>query len=474
MAWYGSRTSELNDLLNRANEGAPDQVRRALTSGIANATKAAEGALGALADYAERVSAGNLGTQRKWEDRCRSAITDISRCFGDAAKDHTLTPAQQLFWYQALAHEEAFFEKLSKVRTPQLHDDLLVHQDTLNKMLGELWDKWTYLLSKDVAFETDERKAVREVAQLAEKLVGRLEPLAGKLREHTSRLTANGLRKVQAVLEKFGEHGGKVANELLSRVFGIDIPEGVEVKDIIDLVQGSAQYMEADLGTVRSQIALYKSLVQAELGSVLLLFTNTRKDVERYRNDNDLGKARVWLDQAKGALSDWASSVATSGQRSDASAFRDKIAAALDTDWKLTEELDSKFRDKFKGVFIAPLGDDTLEQLVEGRMFRQELEEVTRKGVHSRARELASNLQSQTSSELDNFFRQFDDLVARAPDEIREMAKMKNEEFKRAVKDKLRERIDRMLPVIRLLAELFAPSNLQREFSRDELERAVK
>ena len=49
-----------------------------------------------------------------------------------------------------------------------------------------------------------------------------------------------------------------------------------------------------------------------------------------------------------------------------------------------------------------------------------------------------------------------------------------DEEFKGALEAKLRERIDRMLPVIRLIAELFDPSNLQREFSREPLERAVR
>jgi hypothetical protein len=444
-----------------------------MAAGIASASAAAGNALASLCDYAERASPGNLGTQRKWEERCTTARAEISRCFGDAAKDFPLTPPLQLFWYQALEHEIAFFERLGKLRTPQLHDDLLVHQDTLNKMLGELWDKWTYLLSKDATFETDERKAVREVAVLAERLVARLEPLMGGVREGLSRLTADGLRKVQDVLEKFGEYGGKVANELLSRIFGIDIPEGVEAKDIIDLIQSNAQYMEADVGTVRSQIGLYRSLVQAELGSVLLLFNGTRKDVERYRNDNDLGKARGWLSEARGALADWAAGVPTAGQRSDAAAFRDRIHAALDSDWTVTEELDAKFRDKFKGVFIGPLGDDTVEELVEGRMFRGEIEEVARKGVHARARDVAGELQSQVSR-LDDLFRQFDDLVTRAPDEIREATKLRNEEFKRTLKEKLRDRVDRVLPIIRVLAELFDPAALQRELGREELERAVR
>ncbi|RYZ43903.1 MAG: hypothetical protein EOO71_01815, partial [Myxococcaceae bacterium] len=111
-------------------------------------------------------------------------------------------------------------------------------------------------------------------------------------------------------------------------------------------MQGDAEIYQVQKGHYRNLVSVYQSLVQAEKGSVLLLFNATRAEVDTYRDKNDLGKAKVTLDQAKGYLSDWASRVPSSAQRSEASSFKDKVCSAIDTDWRLTEELDNKFRDK--------------------------------------------------------------------------------------------------------------------------------
>jgi hypothetical protein len=474
MAWYGSRVSELNDLMSRAAEGADDKVRRALSDGIAKVGSAADTALSAMLDDSERASAGNLGTQRRWSDRCATAKADISRCFGDAAKDNLLTPPLQLFWYQALEHEMAFFESLSKVPTPQLHDDLLVHQDQLNKMLGELWDKWTYLLSQDVRFEDDQRRVVQQVAEMAQKIVDDLAPgLHKRIAEGVARGTANALGKAQQLDDRYTGGKGMDVVKFIAGLFGADIPDQID-RDLVDAFQGGAQVYETQKGYYRNLVATYQSLLQAEKGSVLMLFNSTRSEVDRYLDKNDIGRMRPVLDQAKGALSDWASRVATSAQRSEAGSFKDKVCTALDTDWKLTEELDGKFRDKFKGIFIQPLGRETVEQLAESYLFRQHLDEVGRRGAQGRLNELVGRVQGDADAALDQGLRPVDAIIDRAPAEIRDLARLENQKFKDHVHAKLRERIQAMLPAIRELAELFDPGRMAKDFGREELENSLR
>ncbi|MBN8228334.1 hypothetical protein JYK02_12560 [Corallococcus macrosporus] len=252
MGWYSSRVSELNEQLNRASEGAPDTVKRALSDAIVKVGNAADQALSAMLDASERTSAGNLGTPRKWQERCATATADISRAFGDAAKDHMLSPALQLFWYQALEHEMAFFDSLAKVQTPQLHDDLLV------------------------------------------------------------------------------------------------------------------------------------------------------------------------------------------------------------------------------GIFVQSLGSETLEQLAESYLFCQHLEEITRKDAAGKLKALPGNLQSEADSALERGLRPLDDLVNRVPEEVRELARVKNQRFKEHVRARLKDRIQALLPAIVELADLWDPNNLSRDFSREELEKALR
>ncbi|MGE6757733.1 hypothetical protein ACQKGO_06990 [Corallococcus interemptor] len=474
MGWYSSRVSELNEQLNRASEGAPDTVKRALSDAIVKVGNAADQALSAMLDASERTSAGNLGTQRKWQERCATATADISRAFGDAAKDHMLPPALQLFWYQALEHEMAFFDSLAKVPTPQLHDDLLVHQDLLNKMLGELWDKWTFLLSKDVIFENDQRQVVQQVSRMAQSIVDELAPgVLKRTSEGVSRATAKSLDVALKLDDKLlGGKGVDIA-KLIASLLDVDIPDEID-RNLLDVVQGGSEVYQVQKGHYRNLVSAYQSLVQAEKGSVLLLFNATRAEVDTYLDKNDLGKARVMLDQAKGSLSDWASRVPSSAQRSEASSFKDKVCSAIDTDWRLTEELDNKFRDKFKGIFVQSLGSETLEQLAESYLFRQHLEEITRKDAAGKLKALPGNLQSEADSALEQGLRPLDDLVNRVPEEVRELARMKNQRFKEHVRARLKERIQVLLPAIVELADLWDPNNLSRDFSREELEKALR
>ncbi|WP_375757330.1 hypothetical protein [Corallococcus exercitus] len=470
MGWYSSRVSELNERLNRASEGAPDTVKRALSDAIVKVGNAADQALSAMLD----ASAGNLGTQRKWQERCATATADISRAFGDAAKDNMLSPALQLFWYQALEHEMAFFDSLAKVQTPQLHGDLLVHQDLLNKMLGELWDKWAFLLSKDVIFENDQRQVVQQVSRMAQSIVDELAPgVLKRTSEGVSRATAKSLDVALKFDDKLLSGKGVDLAKLVASLFDVDIPDEID-RNLLDAVQGGSEVYQVQKGHYRNLVSAYQSLVQAEKGSVLLLFNATRAEVDRYRDKNDLGKAKVMLDQAKGYLSDWASRVPSSAQRSEASSFKDKVCSAIDTDWRLTEELDNKFRDKFKGIFVQSLGSETLEQLAESYLFRQHLEEITRKDAAGKLKALPVNLQSEVDSALERGLRPLDDLVNRVPEEVRELARMKNQRFKEHVRARLKDRIQALLPAIVELADLWDPNNLSRDFSREELEKALR
>src|SRR5262245_41281460 len=120
MGWYDARTSELKEMLKNAAEGMAENVRRTFENATNSAGSEASSALESMIDFSERASTGNLGTARRWQDRCDTAKSNISRTFGDAAKDNMMPPAMQLFFYKALEHELAFFDTLKQLPTPQL------------------------------------------------------------------------------------------------------------------------------------------------------------------------------------------------------------------------------------------------------------------------------------------------------------------------------------------------------------------
>src|SRR5262245_64738382 len=98
MATYGARPVELRDLLTQAGAGADERVRTALSQCIDRYTDLRQRALDDLVDIITKASAGNLGTEARWDARVNALRTDYNRLFGDSVKDLMLPPPLQLFW----------------------------------------------------------------------------------------------------------------------------------------------------------------------------------------------------------------------------------------------------------------------------------------------------------------------------------------------------------------------------------------
>jgi hypothetical protein len=141
----------------------------------------------------------------------------------------------------------------------------------------------------------------------------------------------------------------------------------------------------------------------------------------------------------------------------------------LDADWKATEELDSRFRGQFSGIFGSPLGPDTIESLAETYLFRQQVEAIKGRKVPDRLREVRDRLPSDAEAKAEEGARRMEEAAGGLPSEAQDLVRMKSREFRDYVRDQLRRQINALLPVIDEVSKLFDPSNLDRDFSRQEL-----
>src|SRR5262249_37325000 len=106
--------------------------------------------------------------------------------------------------------------------------------------------------------------------------------------------------------------------------------------------------------------------------------------------------------------------------------------------------------------------------------FRRQLEEVARLQPVDRLKELEEHLLSDVQQALDPSLERISAIVAQAPEEIRAEALLQDKQFRELVYSRLREQISALLPAVHTLKELFDPSNLDREFSREELVGVLK
>jgi molecular chaperone GrpE (heat shock protein) len=482
MSTYGCRISELRDLLAQAPAPANDRINQNLADGINKYADLRQRALDDLVDFMARASSSNLGTQTKWQSRIARLRSDYNGLFGDSVRDLMLPAAHQLFWSSALQAEERFFDTLSRVGTPQLLDDLLKHQDDLSKLIGALQDTWTFLLSKNQGIQNDEMRAIQAMDQMVQEVISEMDSSGRAVVDNAGRAVDAMRRKAEALKEKIKDGLGRAAGavDVVIEIFKKLITDEIKPDGFPDEAEGPMEAVLKDMELrfqalaermriYRTLLATYKDLLNVQKGSVLTVFNKTREDINRYLDTNNVSRARVWLDQARGQLNDWASALPTPRQRDDGAIFRDDIYKQLDSTWKITQDLDGQFRGKFQGAFLSSISSETVETLAGSYLFREQMGKIKDRDAARKLDEYREKL-IEGLNRMEEGSRSMDDPIETLPDEVRELAKVRNKDFKEYVHDRIKRQMESLLPSIDELKRMVTPSNFDADFNRQELE----
>jgi hypothetical protein len=486
VATYGARPGELRELLTQAAAGADERVRTALTQCTDRYVDLRQRALDDLVDIVSKASAGNLGTEARWDARVTALRAEYSRLFGDSVKDLMLPPSLQLFWATTLQAEESFFEPLTGMQTPQLLDNILKHQDGLSKLIGELRDGWKFVLTADTALETDQLQAVRQIDAMVQEIIKDLDEWHKQLVDNAAKTAEAAKRKVEELKAQAKAQLGpagewlEAAIAFLKQLLLEQIkPDGMP-GDMDTQMQAAGQQLELSAAALvertrlyRELVQTYRSLVSTERGGVLTMFNKTRGDVDRYMKENDVGKAHEWIQEARREFPDWISDLPTARLRDDATAFQGEIVRWLDENWKVTEELDKKFREEFVGVFASPLNNETIETLAERHLFTKQLEAITGRDGDRKLMEHLDRLQAFRES-FDAALAPLDDIPPAMPEELRDLVSLRNKEFRAFVRERIEHHMRALLHVIPDLHRMLEPSTLEEEFGREDLEEMLE
>jgi len=485
MSTYGYRISELREGLQSLPAPANDRITETLNDCLNRYQSLRQAALDDLVDYLARASASNTGTQSKWQSRISRLRSDYNSLFGDAVRDFKLPPGHQLYWATAVQAEETYFEALSRVGTPQLMDDLLKHQDDLSKLIGVLQDTWTFLLSKNQGLQNDEMRSLQDMDKLVQDILAELDSSvravldnSGRAVEAITRVTREFKDKVDDTLGRFAAVADTLL-EILKKLVLDDIkPDGTpdEMEEpffaVLKDLELRAQALADRARTYRTLLSSYKDLLSTQKGSVLTVFKKTRDDINGYLNNNNVGKARSWMDQARGQLNDWASAAPMNGQKADGALFRDDVGKAFDATWKITLELDEKFRRQFEGAFVSSISNDTLETLAGSYLFKQQVGRVNDRDTERKLSDYRDKV-TESLQKLEEGIRKQDPVDAlrdTVPSEVRDLVKSRNEGFRDFVHDRIKRQMEVLLPSIEELRKTFARSNVESDFSRRDLE----
>lgn len=364
-AGYDARASELRDILAK-KELADQKERDVLARALDDYVRAREQCLEDLVRIIEESSRDRTEQERAWNDRLGGCKQDASR-LADAIKSISGTPSIGAFNFVNVTaiEEQKFFEGLGGVKVGERRDHLIVNQKNVIDMTQRLDEKWQALFDQDNSIDEHEQQIVSEIGAIVDRAFDQ----ADRERRTIKEKLVDGVDKATKIVKKYN----KPIVYLLGTLTGADLDT---LKQALEVIKGSEPaidaYAKIYLKTNEDYIARsaeYAALLQSERGGIYILFGGFRQDTEEFLKKNGFDQAKIEYQLASDAMASWASSTATSGQRSDADAFGKDVLGKLGNHLAETERRFNDFVSHHKSKFFGPIAPDIKEALAETRVW---------------------------------------------------------------------------------------------------------
>jgi len=124
-------------------------------------------------------------------------------------------------------------------------------------------------------------------------------------------------------------------------------------------------------------------------------------------------------------------------------------------------------------VAFTNLSNETVETLAEQYLFKQHLQTISGRGSAAKLEEYRAKLPAHAES-MEKALQPMDEILPVLPPEVQELAKLRNKEFQAFVRERIRRQMEMLLPAIEDLKRMLEPSSLEKDFSREELERMLR
>lgn len=390
-AGYDARASELRAVLKK-KELADDKEREVLTKALDEYLSHRQECLDSLVRIIAETSA-DAKQEQAWLYRLDGCREDAAR-LGEAVKSISGTPSIGAFNFVGVTQVEEvnFFTNLTKTKVGERRDKIAVNGKNVADMTSKLDEKWRYLFDQDNSLDEYEKRIVEQVGALIDESLDE----SDKQRRTIKEQLVGNVNEVAKFVKKWG----KGIREALQHVPSEEVQvlrhalEGIEkVAPAIDAY--AKIYLKTNADYI-ARSADYASLLQSEKGGIYVLFGGFRRDTEEFLKTNGFDLAKIDYQAASDALSSWASSSATSGQKSDAESFSKEVLGKLSTQLSVTEKAFNEFVSHHKSKFFGPIAPEIKEALAETRVWEDWNRMMQGKSLDSKLR--------QWRSEANTFF----------------------------------------------------------------------
>lgn len=342
-AGYDARRSEARGLLGKQKlaKAEHDAIARAFDAYFNQRSKCLE----ALAKIVKKSDKGEMAAL--WVARANMCHSGGAKSLGEALKGVKEPSAEAVkFVNEFRAVEDKFFRALLEVTVAEQRDVIVGLRLRIAEMTDILNKKWASIQASDKSIDARLEAATRKIDS----------QVSAVLRECASKHRTTS-EKIAAFVKAAGDNPGR--NPL-------DGKAGMAIEAARKSLGFLAGKWMGHKGRTLEFATVLADLRRQEVG-VIMIFNEVREDTDDFLDKSDFKHAREAFKKATNSAHGLVGNSSTSGQKSDASAFRSELLDALSDHMEAAEDVWEDFVDEHKGKFFGPVAPNIEEALVEKR-----------------------------------------------------------------------------------------------------------
>ena len=316
--------------------------------------------------------------------------------------------------------DEKFATGLEKaIVAAEARDYMTTYLQTIRQQTRNLEIKWDNTLSRHQSYQKQQEAAVEEVHKIVADAISSARDLETKIVSGIG----NTLQLIKDALQKLPEGGADA----------MQIPFNNEL-----VAAGLAvERFRALLAGVDTQSTRFESYFREEIGSVLFLFKDSRKDTKEFIDKFGYKEVLEREDKARSALESFVSAAASSsGNKIDAEQFAEAAKTLVKGHVNNARNTWDDFVQKHGEKFFGPIAPNVSRALLDRDIFQKKYERLQALNLHELAQKWRNNVRAVWEVDLSGIPRKLADRYRR---ELTEKLRDLDEILKRPFLDRFRD-----------------------------------
>ncbi|MCB0374715.1 MAG: hypothetical protein KDD04_02225 [Sinomicrobium sp.] len=273
--------------------------------------------------------------------------------------------------------ESVFFTRLAHMQLPNaMQGKLIEYRREFEEEKKKLLDKWKDLLDKDKGIDSKMDETTNKLLQLYKE----------------------GLKKVDAANTKAREN----LTKYLKAAHVADEATSPGTPSILEPVNAMMSQLNIFMTSSKELAKRFEALYKSEETVVVILFGKTRAGVKEFLEKTNLDKALDEYEEAGKKCLDVANSFKSAGQKADAVKFVTESARVTKKHMEAFTKAYNDFVNAFRGIFIGPVGDRTVEDLVEKQRWDYAKNEWQRLNIQTELKKMYDDAREWWAVDLDD------------------------------------------------------------------------